>query len=99
MNDIQRELDAAYRMIVLLMEQREWGAATGALLEDPVVKRAKAHVEAMPICDGGTVIDVSPIDPEDEEIEAPEEDALDEIEDDPNDDDEDLPTGFGRGRW
>jgi len=34
------ELEKANDMIVLLMGQREWGAATGALLEDPAVKRA-----------------------------------------------------------
>ena len=40
--ELRRGLSDAQRMIVLLMNQREWGAATGALLEDPVVRRAYA---------------------------------------------------------
>lgn len=38
----EAERDKAFRMIVLLMDQREWGAATGALHEDPIVKAAYA---------------------------------------------------------
>ncbi len=40
--ELRRDLSDAQQMIVLLMNQREWGSATGALLEDPVVKRAYA---------------------------------------------------------
>jgi len=42
---LRGDLGRAYQMIRLLMKQRDWGAATGALYEDPVVKAALAAEE------------------------------------------------------
>jgi hypothetical protein len=39
----ESDLGAAYEMVILLMQMTAWGAATGALYEDPVVKKAREH--------------------------------------------------------
>lgn len=38
---LRKHLNESYETIILLMKQLEWGAATAALYEDPVVKRAR----------------------------------------------------------
>ena len=45
-DELRSQLDKANDMVVYLMKMLPWGAATGALYEDPVVKAAIRSVEA-----------------------------------------------------
>jgi hypothetical protein len=38
---IRDDLHEAQKMVIQLMSMREWGAATGALYDDPAVKKAR----------------------------------------------------------